>query len=312
MEVLWGTDARSSVDAATVATIGVFDGVHRGHVALFERVTSEAKRLGARPAIVTFEPHPVEVIAPDRAPCILTTIEQRLALFEDHGFDMTVVVRFDREFANLTPSEFVRVALIDEVRARTVIVGEDFRFGHDRAGDVTTLAELGGEFGFEAEAFGIVGDNGGRISSSVIRRLIGEGSVADAAALLGRGYRLAGEVVRGQDIARELHGLPTVNLESDARSCVPGPGVYAGWWVWRGRRLPGVVNVGRERGPGHAPAPVPVVEIHIFDFDEEVGGERGEIEFTAFLRPEQKFDGVEALVAQIRADADRARALLTP
>ena len=293
-----------------VVTIGVFDGVHRGHVALFERVAMEAKADGVRAAIVTFEPHPVEVLAPERAPCVLTTIDQRLSLFEEHGFDLGVVLTFDRSLASLTPADFVQAALVDEVAARRVIVGEDFRFGHNRAGDITTLSELGREFGFEAEAMHLVSDAGRRISSSDIRRLISEGDVSAAAALLGRGYRLAGTVVRGQAIARELHGFPTINLATHERACIPGLGVYAGWWVWRGRRLPGVANVGRERGPGYDPAALPVVEIHIFDFDEDVGGESGEIEFTAFLRPEMRFDGADALAAQIRDDADRARQVL--
>ena len=311
MEVLRGTKARASGERACVATIGVFDGVHRGHTALFEVVTSEAKRLSARAAIVTFEPHPVEVLAPDRAPCVLTTIDQRLELFEAHGFDLAVVLRFDRAFANLTPADFVRAALVAEVRARKVVVGEDFRFGHDRAGDVAPLAELGRKFGFEAQAIELVGADDGKIGSSEIRRLIADGKVERAADLLGRGFALAGKVVGGQKIARELHGFPTVNLETHPRACVPGLGVYGGWWIWRGRRLPGVVNVGRERGPGIDPTPVPVVEIHIFDFDEDVRGEEGEIEFTAFIRPELRFEGVDALMKQIRADADQAREILT-
>jgi len=310
MEVLRGTGARPAQRRPSVVTIGVFDGVHRGHVALFERVAMEAKADGVRAAIVTFEPHPVEVLAPERAPCVLTTIDQRLSLFEEHGFDLGVVLTFDRSLASLTPADFVQAALVDEVAARRVIVGEDFRFGHNRAGDITTLSELGREFGFEAEAMHLVSDAGRRISSSDIRRLISEGDVSAAAALLGRGYRLAGSVVRGQAIARELHGFPTINLATHERACIPGFGVYAGWWVWRGRRLPGVVNVGRERGPGHDPAARAVVEIHIFDFDEDVGGKSGEIEFAAFLRPEMRFDRVDALAAQIRDDADRARQLL--
>lgn len=309
MEVLWGADARPAESKPTVVTIGVFDGVHRGHAMLFDYVVQQAAAIDARPAIVTFDPHPMEVIAPERAPCVLTTIDQRLALFEEHGFDLTLVLRFDRELASLEPEEFVRRMLVDELGVRKVIVGEDFRFGHDRAGDVSTLEELGRVLGFDCEAIGLLGsgDGGDRISSSVIRRLIGEGDVEGAAALLGRGYRLAGEVVHGDERGQKL-GFPTANLAPHPRACLPGNGVYAGRWVREGRRLPGVINVGVR--PTFKENDRPLCEIHIFDFDQDLYGARGEVEFAAFLRPEQRFDGVDALIAQIAVDAARARELL--
>ncbi len=309
MEILRGTDARASGDRACVATIGVFDGVHRGHAALFERVAAEAKKLDARAAIITFEPHPVEVLAPDRAPCLLTTIEQRLGLFEEHGFDLALILRFDRAFANLTPDEFVRATLVDEVRARKVLVGDDFRFGHDRAGDVTTLAVLGGKYGFEAQAIELVGGTEGAIHASRVRALVAECDVESAAALLGRGFRLAGEVVHGDERGRQL-GFPTANLSPHPRAGLPGNAVYAGWWVWKGRRLPGVVNVGVR--PTFKQDDPPLAEVHVLDFEGDLYGEQGEVEFSHFLRPETKFDGIDALIAQIRADAERARELLSP
>lgn len=309
MEVLRGTDARASGDRACVATIGVFDGVHRGHAALFDVVLSESERLAARAAIVTFEPHPVEVLAPDRAPCVLTTIEQRLGLFEERGFDVAVVLPFNREFASLEPEQFVRATLVDEVRAKKVVVGEDFRFGHNRAGDVNTLAELGRTYGFEAQAIPLVGGTEGEIHASQVRRLVAEGDVEHAAELLGHGFCLAGEVVRGDERGRRL-GFPTANLKPHPRACLPRLGVYAAWWVWAGKRLPGVVNVGTR--PTFKEDDPPLAEVHVLDFEGDLYGEHGEIEFTQFLRPEAKFDGIDALIAQIRADAEQARTLLTP
>jgi len=309
MEVLRGTQARASGEGACVATIGVFDGVHRGHATLFDLVTTEATKLGARAAIITFDPHPVSVLAPEHAPCVLTTIDQRLALFEAYGFDLAVVLPFNREFASLSPEAFVRAALVDEVRARKVVVGEDFRFGHKRAGDVDTLKELGREFGFEAEAIPLVGGTEGEIHASQVRRLVADGEVEHAAELLGHGFRLAGEVVHGDERGRQL-GFPTANLKPHPRACLPRNGVYAAWWVWAGKRLPGVVNVGTR--PTFKEDAPPLAEIFVLDFEGDLYGEHGEIEFTHFLRPEEKFDGIDALVAQIRADVQRARELLTP
>lgn len=307
MEILWGAEARPSQSAPTVVTVGMFDGVHRGHAAVFDRVRAEAAALDARAAVVTFDPHPLAVLAPDKAPCVLTTLDQRLRLFERSGFDIALVLRFDRELAALDPEAFTRAALVDDLHVRKVIVGEDFRFGHKRAGDVRTLSELGKSFGFEAEAIALVGEGSRRISSTDIRRLIADGKVEDAAELLGHHFRLAGTVVGGQGIGRELHGLPTANLDPPAGACLPGIGVYAGRWVWSDAARPGVINVGRERGPDMAPAPGTVIEIHVFDFDTDIIGEQGEIEFTTFLRPEMRFRGTDELVAQIHKDADRAR-----
>ena len=308
METLRDPDARPTNGRPTVVTIGMFDGVHRGHAVLFEKVVADARALDAAAAIVTFDPHPAEVVAPERAPCVLTTVDQRLALFEERGIDITVVLQFDKELSNHTPAEFVKAALVDVLHVKKVIVGEDFRFGHNRAGDVATLTELGGELGFEAEAIGLVGGPDGKVGSSEIRRLIADGEVERAADLLGHSYKLAGEVVHGDHRGRQL-GFPTANMSPHPRACLPRLGVYAGWWVWAGKRLPGVINVGVR--PTFKDSDPPLTEIHVLDFEGDLYGQHGEVEFTAFLRPEEKFDGIDALVAQIRDDADRAREVLT-
>lgn len=310
MEILWGADARPSEPKPTVVTVGMFDGVHRGHALVFERVCKEATAIDARAAVVTFDPHPLEVLAPDKAPCVLATLDQRLKLFGAAGLDITLVLPFDRELASLSPAEFTEVMLVQDLHVRKILVGEDFRFGHGRAGDVDTLQELGKKFGFEAESIGLLGEDSKRISSTDIRRLIADGDVSSAAALLGHPFRLAGTVVAGQGLGHELHGLRTANLEPHPRACLPGLGVYAGRWVWNKESRPGVINVGRLRGPRLEPTARAVVEIHVFDFDQNILGERGEIEFNAFLRPEISFDSREELVAQIRADAEQARKAL--
>ena len=307
IEVLYGADARPSDDRPTVATVGMFDGVHRGHRLLFERVFEDAKRLDARSAVVTFDPHPLDVLAPDKAPCLLTTLEQRLRLFESAGFDVALVLPFNRELAALTPEQFAKAALVDELNVRKILVGEDFRFGHKRAGDIATLTEIGRADGFEAEAIPLLGDAETKVGSSAIRRLVAEGRVEDAAHLLGHNFRLAGEVVAGDKRGREL-GFPTANLQPHPRACLPGHGVYAGYWVWDGKRMPGAINVGvRPTFKDGAPQ---LCEIYVLDFDGDLYGEHGEVEFAAFLRPEERFASAEALITQMHADVTAAREAL--
>jgi len=307
MEVLRGAKEHPADTRPTVVTVGMFDGVHRGHRMLFDRVFEEAKRLHARSAVVTFEPHPLEVLAPDKAPCILTTLDQRIALFADAGFDVALVLPFNRELAALSPLEFAREALVEELHVRKVLVGEDFRFGHDRAGNVAMLADIGKTEGFECEAVGLLGGDEGKISSSDVRLLLREGLVDGAASLLGRGYRLAGEVVHGDRRGREL-GFPTANIKPHPRACLPALGVYAGWWCWDGRRLPAAINVGVR--PTFKTNDPPLAEVFVLDFDGDLYGAHAEVEFTAHLRPELKFDSADALVAQMDEDVARTRQVL--
>jgi riboflavin kinase/FMN adenylyltransferase len=307
MEVLLGADAETSDSRPTVATVGMFDGVHLGHRVLFERVMSAAKELEARSGVVTFDPHPLDVLAPDKAPCMLTTIEQRIALFDEAGFDVALVLPFNRELAALSPHEFARAALVEELHVCKILVGEDFRFGHDRAGDVGTLREIGRTDGFAAEAVGLLGGDEGKISSSDVRLLLRSGQVEGAAVLLGRSFRLAGTVVEGDKRGREL-GFPTANIEPHPRACLPSNGVYAGWWVWDGKRLPSAINVGVR--PTFKEGASPLCEVHVIDFERDLYGERGEVEFVARLRSEERFDSAQALVEQMHRDVQAARAKL--
>jgi riboflavin kinase/FMN adenylyltransferase len=308
MEVLLGTDAVTTDTRPTVATVGMFDGVHLGHRVLFDRVLEDAKTLGARAGVVTFDPHPLEVLAPDKAPCMLTTIEQRLRLFEEAGFDVALVLPFDRELSALSPEEFARAALVEELHVCKILVGEDFRFGQNRAGDVGTLRDIGKKDGFEAVAVGLVEGDEGKISSSDVRLLLRKGQVEAVTILLGRPFRLAGKVIEGDKRGREL-GFPTANIGSHPRACLPGLGVYAGWWLWDGKRLPAAINVGvrptfKENDP-------PLTEVYVIDFEGDLYGAEGEVEFVAYLRPETKFDSVDALIEQMHQDVDRARSRLS-
>lgn len=307
MEILHGTKARPSAAGPTVCTVGVFDGIHRGHRYLFDQVFAQARELDARSAVVTFDPHPLEVLAPAKAPCMLTSLDQRLVLFEEAGFDIALVLPFDKSLAALTPQEFAEAALVEELHVRKILVGEDFRFGHDRAGDINTLRDIGKKDGFEADSIGLLEDDQRRISSSDIRRFLSEGKVEDASKLLGRSFRLAGEVVMGDSRGRDL-GFPTANIKPHPRACLPGNGVYAGWWLWAGQRLPGAINVGVR--PTFKEADPPLCEIYVLDFEGDLYGEHGEVEFTAFLRPEERFASPEALVEQMHRDVERTRAVV--
>jgi riboflavin kinase/FMN adenylyltransferase len=307
MEILWGADDRPSDDRPTVVTVGMFDGVHRGHRLLFEKVFEAAGQLAARSAVVTFDPHPLEVLAPAKAPCMLTTLDQRLKLFENAGFDIALVLPFNKELSLLSPQAFAKAALVEELHVRKILVGEDFRFGHDRAGDVSTLREIGSTDGFEAEAIGLLGGKEDKVSSSDIRSLVAQGDVEGAAAMLGHAFKLAGKVVEGDRRGRAL-GFPTANLAPHPRACMPGLGIYAGWWLSDGRRLPGAISVGVR--PTFKTDDQPLCEIHILDFEADLYGAAGEIEFTAFLRAEKKFEDAESLVHQMDLDVLKTRELL--
>lgn len=307
MEVLRGTTGRSgsSEKSPAVVTIGTFDAVHRGHQALFRRVVDEARRLQATPTVITFDRHPIEVLAPEKAPCRITTLEQRLRLVEELGVERALVLPFTRDLASLEPEAFVEEVLVAGLGVRKVLVGRDFRFGRERRGDVELLGDLGRREGFEVEACELVEGEDGPVSSTVVRRLVSEGGVGSAAELLGRPFRLAGSVVHGAGRGGAELGFPTANLEVHPLACLPGLGVYAGWWLWDGRRIPGAVNVGIR--PTFTPDPEPVVEIHLLDFSGDLYGATGEIEFHSRLRDELRFSSAEELVEQMRADVEETR-----
>ena len=299
----------------TVVTLGNFDGVHRGHAAVMQRVAEEAHARGLKSVAVTFEPHPLAVLAPDKAPEMLTGMKDRLFLLEQLGLDAVVVMPFTRELAAQTPREFVETTFVDALHARCVVVGKDTRVGVKNSGDITPLSELGGEFGFDVIALDDVGP-GVRWSSSQVRELIAGGKVDEAAEVLGRNHCVVGEVVKGFQRGREL-GFPTANLARDAEGVVPADGVYAGWLVRRSLaqddpeyRLPAAISVGTNPT---FDIPERTVEAYVLDrTDLDLYGEIVAVEFVQHLRGNVKFDSIEALIEQMTRDVEAARDLLAP
>lgn len=284
---------------------GNLDGVHRGHRALIAAARQRAMGDELRVTAMFFEPHPLEVLLPERAPVRLTMPDRRRAILRGVGADTVVAQRFDRAFAQLAPEEFARRVLVEENGARGVVVGPDFHFGHRRAGDVSMLHELGGQLGFDVVIAEPVRHGGSVVSSSRVRELLLEGNVQDAAELLLRVHEAEGLVVRGDERGRAL-GFPTANLECDP-VLLPADGVYA--VVARdltetgAPRLAGVANLGTRPtfDAGRA------VEVHLFDFAGDLYGHRLRVGFVSRIRGERRFDGVEALRAQITRDAEAAR-----
>ncbi|MCA1833082.1 MAG: bifunctional riboflavin kinase/FAD synthetase [Actinomycetota bacterium] len=290
----------------SVCTVGVFDGVHKGHQALMGQVLKEAQTKKGTPVVVTFDRHPLELIAPGKEPPIITTPRQRAEAMESLGIEVLLILKFDDALRHLSPEDFVQKVLIDALGCVHVVVGKNFRFGHQHAGTVETLQELGKTDGFTVEIFDLVGDDE-VVSSTLIRRQIAEGNVEVAAQELGRPFRIEGHVEHGAKRGKGL-GFPTANLRVPDKFILPKIGVYAGWLRWKGRRYPTVVNVGLN--PTFEDRTSPIVEAYVLDFDRDLYGEVVGVEFTHHLRDELKFDDVEDLKKAIGNDVKRARELL--
>lgn len=288
-------------------TIGNFDGVHRGHQALVRRIVERARLSAGTAAVLTFDPHPARVLAPERAPAALTTPAQKLELLAALGVEAVAVLPFTPAVAALAPEEFVRAVLAGALGARQVVVGEGFRFGRRQSGDAAGLARLGSAYGFAVEAVAPVLDDGQPVSSSRVREALARGDVDGARRLLGRAFFVDGLVVRGDGRGRSI-GVPTANLEPE-NEILPASGVYAGQVrVADGSWRPAVVNRGTRptfAGLGEA------LEAHLLDYDGDLYGARLRLAFAARLREERRFASPQALVAQIRDDVARARALLS-
>ncbi|MGH3303978.1 MAG: bifunctional riboflavin kinase/FAD synthetase [Streptosporangiaceae bacterium] len=299
---------------ASVVTIGEFDGVHRGHQRIVSRARQMAADLGLPVVVVTFDPHPHEVVRPGSHPALLCTTRRRLQLLAGLGVDAVCVIPFTLEFSRLGPDEFVRMVLVDRLHATRVVVGENFRFGHKAAGDVALLAELGEKYEFAVTGVPLLSENGVTISSTAIRALLADGLVAAAAEQLGRPHRVEGVVVRGNQRGRSL-GFPTANLEPPPHTAVPADGIYAGWLAsldaagTETQRWPAAISVGTNPtfdGQDRA------VEAHALDRDDlDLYGMHVAVDFVARLRATVRFDSVEALVRQMHIDVGDARRLLT-
>ena len=310
---VWRSLAEVPAGQHCVATVGNFDGVHQGHAHVLRRAREIAAEVAPNTDVVavTFDPHPMEILLPERAPIRLTTIDERAQLLMQAGADRVLVLPFNRDVAGWTPDEFVRRVLVDALGAHAVVVGENFRFGAKASGDVATLHKLGVEYGFDVEALALDGD-AQPWSSTAVRRCLAEGDVAGAARILGRPHTVRGVVVEGEHRGREL-GYPTANVPTDGMAAAPADGVYAGWL----RRLD-------EDGSPYLPAAISVgtnptfdgvqrrVESYVLDRDDlELYGVPVEVAFVERLRGQVRFASVDDLVTQMRADVDRARDLLS-
>ncbi len=295
---------------SSVVTVGVFDGVHRGHQRIVARATEVAARLELPVVVITFDPHPAEVIRPGSHPPLLCTVRHRVQLLAAAGSDAVCVLPFTVEFSQLSPDDFVRAVLVDRLHARWVVVGENFRFGHRAAGDVALLAELGAKYDFGAEGVPLLAEHGMTISSTEIRTMLNEGDVAGAAHDLGRPHRVEGVVVRGHQRGRAL-GFPTANLETVPHMAVPADGVYAGWLIQldddgqEEQRWPAAISVGSNPtfDGQHR-----TVEAYALDRDDlDLYGRHMAVDFSDRLRGQVRFDSADALIDQMRRDVDQAR-----
>jgi len=289
-----------------VLTIGNFDGVHVGHQRIFQLVKEKAKEIGGESIVYTFEPHPVEVLAPERRPLWITTLDEKLRLIEEQGIDAIILANFTLKFASQIPEEFVRNILYDQIKVRQVFVGHDFTFGKDRRGNIALLKELGQKLGFTAEVVEAVRVGGTVVSSTRIREFVQKGEMQEAAKLLGRNYLLTGKVIHGHGRGSKKLGFPTANLKTTG-VLFPKPGIYAVWAIYEGKRYEGVANLGWN--PTFHDQKFSF-EVHILHFNQEIYGEPLRAEFVERLRDEVTFRGPEELIAQIKKDISRAKNFL--
>jgi riboflavin kinase/FMN adenylyltransferase len=293
----------------SVVTIGVFDGVHRGHQAIIGHAVKRARDLGLQSVVMTFDPHPAEVVRPGSHPAVLTEPVRKAELIEELGVDALCVVPFTPAFSHKEPNEFVHDVLVEALHAAAVVVGDNFRFGHRAAGDVTMLEALGRTFGFTVEDAPLVAEDGLVFSSTYIRSCVDAGDVRAAAVALGRPHRLSGVVVRGDARGREL-GFPTANLMVHRYAAVPADGIYAAWLTRTGEhagRWPASVSIGTNPTFSGTERRV---EAYVLDFSGDLYGERVHLDFVGHLREQRKYDGIEPLIAQIEADVEQTRVML--
>ncbi|MBI5587212.1 MAG: bifunctional riboflavin kinase/FAD synthetase [Deltaproteobacteria bacterium] len=288
-----------------VLTLGNFDGLHLGHRKIIKSVAARAKKLGVPSAVYTFDPHPLKVVSPLKSPPLLLDIEDKTRLVGEAGIDYLIFARFTREFAEKHPREFVEEVMLP-LSVREVWVGHDFKFGRSKTGTVEYLKELGGEFGFRVVVVDAYKKGGHIVSSSRIRSLVSAGKVGQAAGLLGRRYSIKGRVVKGRNIGKGM-GFPTANLKVSSE-LLPAGGVYAAYAAVDGRTLPAVLNIGKAPTFGGRDT---TVEVHILDFNGDIYGREMEVSFVRRIRSEKAFKSKEGLVARIKKDAERARAILT-
>ena len=305
MEIILGLDQLKRPLRNPVVTLGNFDGVHLGHQKIFNRAKEEASKLGGEAVVITFEPHPLKVLAPRHCPPLLTPFRKKMILIEESGMDVVLCIEFTLAFSKTSPLDFVKSVLVEKVGARKIIVGYNYHFGKAKEGNVEALKNMGKLFNVAVEVVQPMKVGDSVVSSSRVRELIKTGKVEEASTLLGRSYLMVGKVVAGAGRGHAL-GFPTANLEiSDELH--PQPGVYAVEVIWNHRSFHGVANVGRNPtfetgGPNKIN-----LEAYILDFDQQIYGEEIQVNFQRRIRDEVRFDSRDQLIAQIKKDVKWAQ-----
>ena len=304
MQIIRHIDGQDQNLAGSVVTLGNFDGIHLGHRALIGGAVTDSKKFGVPSVVLTFEPHPLKVLAPERAPKLILAHKDKMQMLHNLGVDIVAIQPFDLSFASLSAEAFVRDLLVRRLKTKKIWVGKDLRFGQGRKGGVGDLIRWGGNLGFDVAAVEPILVQGDRVSSSRIRELLGDGRVDEVKAMLGRYHFVSGRVVQGQKRGKDL-GFPTANIAARTE-VLPADGIYATRFQLGMRVLLSVSSVGLNPTFGAGPR---TVESFILDFDGSIYGEAVRLSFVKRLREEVKFSSVTELVAQIRADVESARAI---
>jgi riboflavin kinase/FMN adenylyltransferase len=308
MEIIKGIENLKRSFKNPVVTLGNFDGVHLGHQKIFRRVMEEASKIRGEGVVITFEPHPLKVLAPEKFLPLLTPFRKKMMLIDNSGIEVVLCIKFSSTFSEISPFEFIKSILVEKVKARKVIIGYNYHFGKGQRGDAQTLKDAGKTFDFEVEIVEPLKVGQTVVSSSKIRDLIQRGEVEEASELLGRSYPIIGKVVEGTKRGKTL-GFPTANLEI-SEELYPKTGVYAVEVVWHQQRFNGLANIGsnptfsRQRGKKEEPFSL---EVHILNFNQEIYGEEIEIRFKERMREEVRFDSPSQLIDQIQKDIQWAQ-----
>ena len=307
METLRSISELSKLSGPLFLAIGVFDGVHRGHQAVISTSAQHARSANGTPVVVTFDPHPIKVLRPRQAPHLLTATQHKIRLIRDLGVQHLLIINFDKAFAATPAEDFVQQLVTHSKPLREICVGHEWSFGKGRRGNLSLLGKLGAQFDFEVVGIPVVTlPNGELVSSTAIRHAIEAGDLVKAAEMLGREYTILGTVVRGKHLGKKI-GFPTANLSAHSEQFPPN-GVYFAQAKLNGVIYSGVVNLGYRPTVSRDQAER-VLEIHLLDFDRDIYGKDIEVRFVQYLRPEQKFDSLDALIRQIERDVQRARKL---
>jgi riboflavin kinase/FMN adenylyltransferase len=308
MEIIRGIDNLTRSFTNPVVTLGNFDGVHLGHQGIFKRVREEASKLHGEAIVITFEPHPLKVLAPDKFLPLLTPFTKKMMLFEKSGIETVLCIEFSPAFSEISPSEFIRSILVEKVKVRKVIIGYNYHFGKGQKGDAQTLKDAGGIFNFEVEVVEPLKVGQTIVSSSKIRDLIQRGEVEDASRLLGRNYPVIGRVVEGAKRGGTL-GFPTANLET-SDELYPKTGVYAVEVTWHQQHFNGLANVGLNPTflPERTQNAKPIsLEVYILNFSQNIYGDEIQVAFKKRIRDEVRFDSPARLIDQIQKDIQWAQ-----